>query len=60
MQEGTELSTPSLVSTPVTTELRMCIAICLPVFSKKGVMAVLLVDIRDSLDMYNNVMYCSK
>lgn len=59
VQEGTELCTPSSVSTPVTTELRMCTAV-LPVFSKKGVMTMLLVDVRDAQDMDNNVMYCSK
>jgi len=37
----------------------MCTAV-LPVFSKKGVMTMLLVDVRDAQDMDNNVMYCSK
>lgn len=36
MQEGTELSAPSSVSTPVTTELRMCTAICFASILKEG------------------------
>ena len=57
MQEGTELSTPSSMSTPVTTELWMCTAICFASILQEG---RVFGGYEGFQDMDNNVMYCSK